>query len=252
MTWYAQQVFAEPRPAVIDALQSLPGMGNALYHVPHLDELEVEEQVVDGIEFQPEGPVELLRTIRRGPKLPAGGLLVLRELCAAEDEAAVWFGVDAAPWDALAASGPKLTGPMADLDRLFEDAPEGWRNAAPPLEVLGAFQAIAASTRSVLSYFSCCMWGGDRQCAFAWVWDGGGDASVFYRARLAADADGREKMVFYTDVSGAFAIDGRARKFIVDGDVLTLVLLHHGLLLKNCYFELHTRSFPWERYRPSG
>lgn len=36
---------------------------------------------------------------------------------------------------------------------------------------------------------------------------------------------------------------------IVDGDVLMLILLHFGLMLRNGYFELHTRSFPWPKYK---
>jgi len=254
MTWYAQQVFAQPRPQVVAAIRALPGMRYApLYHVPHLNEFAVEEQVVDGIQFEPEGAVDLHRTIRRGPQLPVGGLLVLRELgwpCA--DSAGEWFDDDVVSWEALAETGTKLSGPMAELDRLFAGAPEGWKEDAPPLEVLGALQAIAASTRSVLSYFACHMWGGDTQYAFAWVFDGERDTSLFYRAKLASDAEGQERNEFYTDIAGAFAIDATSRRLIVQGDVLSLVLLHHGLMLSDGYFELHRRSFPWQRYLLSG
>jgi hypothetical protein len=252
VTWYAQQVFAEPQPMVIDALCSLAGMQNALYHVPHLNESEVDEQIADGVVFAPEDPMGLQRTVRRGPKLPTGGLLVLRELCAPGPGTAEWFGDDAASWEALAATGARLTGRMADLDRLFEGAPDWWKGVAPPMEVLGTLKAIATSTRSVISYFVCHMWGGDTECAFAWVWDCERDTSVFYRAKLATDSEGQERNIFYTDTTGAFAIDDTSRRFVVDGDVLTLVLLHHGVMLQKGYFELHTRSFPWERYRLPG
>jgi hypothetical protein len=93
------------------------------------------------------------------------------------------------------------------------------------------------------------MWGGDIECEFAWVWEGEREETVFYRAVLAADEQGREANQFLTDTTGAFAISRNRRRFIVNGDVLTLVLIHHGLLLRDGCFELMRRRLPWECYR---
>jgi hypothetical protein len=245
MTWYAQQVFATPRPDVIAALRALPGLSGHLHHVPHLNEWETSEEVVGAVLLDPDGPKEVPRTIRRGPKLPPGGLIVARELCDPATHAAEWFGQDAVSWLPLAAAGPANGEPAWSA----EGDPATWESAAPPASALRAFQDVARSTRTVVSYFTCFMWGGDTELAAAWVWDGERDRTTFYRARLAADADGVERPQFYTDVIGAVAMEGDVRRDIVGGDVLTLALIHHGLMLRDGYFELHTRGFPWEQYR---
>lgn len=236
MTWYAHQVFARPSAEVIGALQRLPGLRGSLYRIDHLQEYQREEQELDWVEVTPEGSVEHYRTVKRGPKVPVHGLLVVRELCAIGSGAERWFGDDATPWEELALAGPPYRGPLADLDRLSYGAPSRLEGTPPP-GVLGAFRAVARSTRSVVSYFARSTWGGDTMYAYAWVWDGERTQDWFYRAGRRGDQD------------GALVMDRERIEFITDGDVLTLVLLHHGLLLTDRSFLPHTRDFPWPRYR---
>lgn len=250
MTWYAQQVFAQPRDDVIAAFESIHGVADAIYHVPHLRDMESEEQVVAGVIFGDDGHVDLHRTVRHGPKLPADGLLVIRELCGAgDDHCAEWFGEDAVSWDHIGNGLPASDDPILAYDNAFANAPEWWQNTAPPAAMLRQLKTLADKTKSVVAYYACHMWGGDVECVFGWVWDGDRQSSCFYRGIVASDAQGQETTGFYTDLTGAYAVDRFGRRLIVDGDVLTLILLHFGLLLRNGYFALHTRSFPWNKYR---
>lgn len=251
MTWYAQQVFAEPHPLVIDAFRGLPGFGKALYYIPHLKDFQCEDQIVDGMIMEGDEMVPLLRTIQRGPQLPANGLLIARELCAsdADSDSTEWFGEDAIAWDSLVDQTLAPADSLLDMSKVFLDAPDWWANQAPPPSVLSRFKQIAETTKTAVGYFSCNMWGGDVESAFGWIWDGRRGTSCFYRAVTTPDEEGKEATGFYTDMAGAFAIDDLERRFIVNGDVLTLMLLHFGVLLRDGYFELHTGSFPWERYR---
>jgi hypothetical protein len=249
MTWYAQQLFAEPNSGVIEALRDRLGLSNAIYYVPHLLDMQTEEQVVDGILLRSEGSVNILRTTRGGPQLPPKGLLVVREMCASGDDVTEWFGEDAVFWDDLNEEAVASPDPLLDFAIVFESAPDWWRNVAPPPAILSRFQAVAETTKSMVAYYTCHTWGGDIECAFGWLWDGQRGTSSFYRAVIATDEGGKETTGFYTDTAGALAIDSDGERFIVNGDVLTLLLLHFGLLLRDGYFALHTRSFPWERYK---
>ena len=250
MTWYAQQVFAQPLDGVIAAFREVPRLADAIYHVPHLRDMESVEQVQDGVTFGGGEMVPLHRPGRRGPKLPPGGLLVVRELCGStDDHCAEWFGGDGVCWDGLGAASSASEDPLLQFKTVFADAPDWWPTVAPPVSLLLQLQSIAHGTRSVVAYYACHMWGGDVECNFAWVWDGEKRSSCFYRAIVSANKKGIEATGFYTDLTGVYAVDRSGRHEILDGDVLTLVLLHFGLMLRDGYFELHTRGFPWHKYK---
>ena len=250
MTWYAQQIFAQPRENVVASLRAIPQIANAIYHVPHLRNMESKENVVDGVIFGDDGPIDLYRTVRRGPRLPADGLLVVRELCASGDEhCSEWFGEEGISWDNVGENVQPCDDAILQCDKVFADAPEWWSGIAPPDKMLRQFQLLAEQTHSVIAYYACHMWGGDVECVFGWVWDGERRLSRFYRGVASADGEGRESTGFYTDLTGAYVVDRVGRRLIVDGDVLTLILLHFGLMLRDGYFELHTRAFPWDEYK---
>lgn len=250
MTWYAQHVFAQPRDDVIAAFGSIPSLADAIYHVPHLHDMESEERVVDGVILGSDGPIDLHRTVRRGPMLPVDGLLVIRELCGpGGNHGTEWFGADAVLWTNIGDDLTASDDPILDCDIVFADAPDWWQNVTPPTGLLRQLQTFANTTKSVIAYYACHTWGGDIECNFGWVWDGQRQSSCFYRGCVAANVEGNEETGIYTDLSGAFAVDHVGRRLIVDGDVLTLILLHFGLLLRDGYFELHTRSFPWAKYK---
>jgi hypothetical protein len=250
MTWYAHQVFAQPRTDVIASLQAVSEFAGGLYYVPDLAEWESSEQIVDGVLFGEHGPMDMHRTIRRGPQLPIDGLVVVRELCSHDQDSHCfeWFGKDAVEWKGIGRGLAPSDNPVLDLESVFADAPDWWRDAAPPANTLVQLQHIAFTTKSTVAYYCCHMWGGDVECVFGWVWDGERQYSAFYRGKVAEDKQGRESTGFYTDMIGAVAVDGFGRRFIANGDVLTLLLLHFNLLLQDGYFELHTRAFPWDRY----
>ena len=249
MTWYAQHVFAQPRDDVIAAFRSIPQMADAIYHIPHLRDFERDEQVVHGIILGDDGPIDMQRTARHGPKLPEDGLLVIRELCGANDEhCSDWFGADAVLWDGIGDDLTASDDPILDYDLVFAGAPDWWPTVAPPAGTLRQLQTFAVTTKSIIAYYACHTWGGDVECNFGWVWDGHRKSSCFYRGIVAANANGNEETGFCTDLVGTYAVDQFGRRLIVNGDVLTLILLHFGLLLRDGYFELHTRSFPWEKY----
>lgn len=251
MTWYAQQIFAQPRNNVIAAFQSIPSIAKAIYHIPHLRNMASEENVVDGVMFDNDEPVNLHRTVRSGPKLPPGGLLVIRELCGSGDDhdCAGWFDEDAVFWDDIGDGLPASDDPILEYDNAFANAPDWWASIAPPTAMLRQLQTLADTTKSVIAYYACHMWGGNVECVFGWVWDGHRKSSCFYRGIVASDDEGKETTGFYTDLTGAFAVDRFGQRQIVDGDVLTLILLHFGLLLRDGHFDLHTRSFPWNQYK---
>jgi hypothetical protein len=249
MTWYAQQLFAEPRENVLSALRTHPNLRDSLYYIPHLQEWESEETVVDGFLLNDTGHENLYRTVRHNARFPVGGLLVAREFFGSEnDHCKEWFGKDAVNFDALDICTPMATDPVMDYATIFVDAPEWWPEVAPPTAFLNELRSIAFSTKTVTAYYTCRMWGGDVECDVGWVWDGERQRSQFYRGAVAPDSVGKETTGFYTDMHGAYAIDQYGRKPIMGGDVLTLVLLHFGTLLSNGYFEPHTRSFPWSKY----
>lgn len=183
MTWYAQQIFAEPRDSVIAAFRKLPRLADAMYHVPHLRDYETHEQVVGAVVFEGEEAVEVPRTVRQGPKLPLNGLLVIRELCNSHNDPCLeWFGEDAVRWDDVGNDLPHINDPLFQFSTLFADAPAWWERIAPPVNCFRQLHAIAQATESVVAYYACHMWGGDVECMFGWVWDGQRGTGHFYHA----------------------------------------------------------------------
>jgi hypothetical protein len=242
VTWYAQQLFATPAPAVLERLRATPGFGDAIYVVRDLPREVIHE--VGAITIGADGPAEDYRT-RQGPsQLPAGGLAIVRELCSrsAGGHWVDWFDSDAVDWDAI--PEPQI----AVLDRTHDVAAMFGADAgsiAPPRRVLDHFARIAKETRSTVAYFACHMWGGDTSDAFAWVWNGERGTSVFYRAIVEPSGDSE----MFTEIGGVQATDAHGSRRIVGGNVLTLALLHFDLLLESGYWELHTRAFPWDDYK---
>lgn len=237
MTWYAHQVFAEPSQEVISAFSAHAALRRGLYRIEHLKEFQTIKKELYGVLFTPQGSVPEYRVVTEGPKLPLGGLLVARELCAPNSGAREWFSPYDISWAGVREEGapdPLLTRRIfsGDVDNLVVAE-------APPEEFLRWLQSTARRTKTVISYFAKHTWGGDTEYAFGWVFNGRSDAATAF-------IEAREQ-----GCAGLLLRHGQLlqREFIVDGDALTWTLLQHGLLLQRGYFELHTRSFPWERYR---
>jgi hypothetical protein len=228
LTWYAHHVFASPA-ALVPLAAEFPGR---VFHVRDLAEYRATHREVFAhllpSSTSPGGPIE--RDVVEGPKVPEDGLVVVRELCNPDSHATEWFGDDAVSWIGHGTPHPAVLAPSRVLgDDVY------W---APPEALLGLLRALSRATRSPVSL--CCVgtWGGDIDHAFAWVFDGRWDADYAYHLAGPARVVAR---------NAAAPDDPRT---IVDGDVLTLTLVHHGVLLTDGgIFELHKRAFPWERHR---
>jgi hypothetical protein len=100
----------------------------------------------------------------------------------------------------------------------------------------------------VLSLFLAGTWGGDLEYARGYVFDGAWGVDHTYVHDDDDDDDDEARPMRRRVRATCSLAPDRARE-IVDGDVLTLTLVHHGLLLERGYFELHTRSFSWADHR---
>jgi hypothetical protein len=216
VTWYAHQVFAEPRRDVVDALR--PAFGDALFRISGL-------------------PAHWTKSVPL--EMPAEGLLVVRELCAPPgDDPDVtpwtWFGSDAVSWLVAPEAGDQPPFAPAAASAALSSAGAGH----PPADLLLLLRRVSVSTDTVVSLYGAGFWGGDIEYAYAWVFPGrtGGD-----RVYLHAD-DGSVQVWAREDPL-------RPRRVVPGGDVLNMALGHHGVHLDGGYFEAHTRGFDWPRYR---
>lgn len=215
VTWYAHHVYAGP-PALAPLAAGFPGH---VYRVFDLDNYRRARREVFAREIRADGTGRNLeREVLEGPALAEGGLVVVRELAEPDSHAFGWFGDDARSWHGDGAPDPAVL--AVDVD------------PAPPAPLLGLLRRLARDADTVVSLVCAATWGGDLEYAFAWVFDGWGDRVY------ARDADG---------VVRAWSSAGA--RVIVEGDVVTLAMLHHGFLLDGGYFELHTRRFPWSEHR---
>jgi len=224
MTWYAHHVFATPTAQVRTALAAAwPGH---VYWVRDLAGHARREREVYAMTITPDGGGDPeYRDVEVGPGYPDGGLVVVRELCHPSSHAAEWFGEAAVSWG-------------ADADGDDDDDERD-----PPAELVERLRGLAHDTGTVVSLFLAATWGGDLEYARSVVFDGAWGVEHTY----VHEYDEARPMRPRVRATCSIAPD-RARE-IVDGDVLTLTLVHHGLLLERGHFELHTRSFPWEDHR---
>ena len=214
MTWFANYIFAEPKPSVISEFCNIPEVSNGLYIVDDLNDFQwPDSSVCHG--------------------LPPGGFLISREICNLEAHAAGWYNDKAISWNVFI--GPeniKVIEPSVIIStELDESELAHLKEALPPIEFLRFLKSINLNTGSVVGFYYCATWGGDIEEEFAWIFD---EEDRIYRFR-------DEGTVF------EFREDG-SRKTIT-GMVLSLFLNHLGLELSNGYFALCTRGFNWGRYK---
>lgn len=208
MTWYAHQIFARPEPTLrAELLETFP---NSVYALPDL---------IGGV--------------------PPAGLLVVRELCTPESSPANWFRQDAHSWLLPEASGDEPVLAPGDVWR-GDDEWMLYSGNSPPTSFLAFLHRLSRATGELVSFYGASTWGGDWEYAYAWVFDGTGDADKVY-TRSTRDVPG----IQVWDPR----LPDRPRETIVDGDVLTLTLDHYGGYPDGGYFLPHTRGFDWERWR---
>ena len=164
---------------------------------------------------------------RYRPGLPPGGLVVVPCIGAqvdapdAADAMTRRSGLDPAAFDDDPAA---LSSPVAADD---------------PAALLAHCQQLAERTDATIALFHGLYQGDICKRARAWVFEG--MLEIHYRPDGAG-----------VEVSASVAGISPARRHIVDGDVLTLTLLHFDLLSLPGCFEPHRASFPWDRFRDPG
>ncbi len=204
VTWYANKIFAEASPRLLDLLKHEPVLDGHLFvltgSIP--DSWEPSTGVV---------------------AMPAPGLLVAREVCpprdgCPDDDTAEWHGKDAVSWDEL--GGNKPSAPSVDDPY------------SPPNAFLGFLKNLSDTAGVAVSYYTCCMFGGAPEIELAWVFEHGKPFHYCCERNERVDVRVSEK-----------------DRIVCSDDVLISTLRHHGVRLASPYFEPHTRSFGWDRYR---
>lgn len=212
MTWFANQVFAEPTRDVIAAFARIPGLRRHLFHLRDLSEHRwpFPEKYAHG--------------------LPAGGLLVAREVCDL-DSLAGEENDDAVSWNALV--GPPDLPLDIQPEELTAQQPDLNEADLPPPAFLRFLKHVATDTRTVVSYFVASTFAGRLEYAYSFVFGPRERAYVHVEEGLTHEIE-----------------KGAIRGHPVD--VIALTLRHHRLLLRTQYFAPLDRAFDWPRHRWKG
>ena len=173
-------------------------------------------------------PIESIR--RPGESLLGAalvGLCVVRPVAdpIGHEQACHWYG---APF----LDSHELTG-NSEISAWHQSIARQFGEAAPvpPVGSIARLKDLATSSGEAVAYYSCAMWGGDVEFEQAWIL-------------------GSNDQVFLKNEQGpTVALSESAPPREVQGDVLRLALAALGIELPSTYFEPHTRSFPWDRYR---
>jgi hypothetical protein len=173
------------------------------------------------------------RNLQHIDPLPPEGLLVLRPVCDASDDAAVdWYHEPLLDWASF--PGPADHPFEADRARVAE-ATDSAIEALPPTNMLSYLWRIAQRTQVSLLVYSCFMWGGNVESEQAWI-VGASNLAIVNRVQ----GDSPNQVVI---------VQRAAPVRIAEGDVLSLALEHLGIVLPTPHFLPHTRTFPWQDYR---
>ena len=152
------------------------------------------------------------------------GLAVVRPLGPAENYFSEWYGEPVLPWEL-----PHPVTPSPGLVVFVED------EQAPPVSLLQFSKELSAEAGVPVLYYSSSMWGGDVEFEASWVFT---PAQHTYITQLSP---GGEPEVRCVNEQGVEAV--------VPGDALRKGLAHLDIQLPTGFFALHTRAFPWGRYR---
>lgn len=151
--------------------------------------------------------------------LPADGLLVIRPVCGSDSHSEGWYESPVLDWAALASDNTgRLDSGVTRL--LSENLDEVSR---PPSSFRAALASVARQLSQPVVFYSCCTHGGTVIQEFSLIYDPG------------------ESLFVKSDLHGEIEDDGT--------EPLRSGLERLGLTLPTPYFALHTRSFPWPKYR---
>jgi hypothetical protein len=234
VTWYANRIYVNASPSVIEALREDPIFEGHLFLLRGALPASWEE-----------GSAQL--------RLPGEGLVVVKEIGPEEDEGeaeialASIFGehIPRVPkshgWyaDGEWLSWSKVRGP-SDVEVLD---PAGIEELAecdvPPLAFLRFLADLHARCGQPVSYYLGRTYGGGPEGEAAWVF---AEREVLYCLRVPHD-------VSVDPADEVVVLDHNGGRRVVRDDVLRLALAHHGVHLPGAWFAPHTRSFDWESRR---
>lgn len=209
MTWYAHSLFMPATERAVDLLGNIPSLRTHLYVVRDLGEFPWHTPVV---------------THDLGPN----GLAIVRPIGPTNEDGSDeygWFDEPVLPWHSLLPIAPDASPVIAHVEDGF----------APPPTLLQFLGELAERALEPVVYYSCCTWGGDIEFEASWAFT---PRQITYVTRVPPD-----------DPPGVRTITPEGRCTVTPGDALRKGLSHLGLELPSWFFALHTRSFPWERYR---
>src|SRR5438034_10537819 len=152
------------------------------------------------------------------------GLAVVRPLGPTEDHSSAWYGEPVHPWDSL----HPLTSSRDAAAHVEEEH-------APPVSLLQFIKELSAEAGAPVLYYASFMWGGDVEFEASWVF------TPAQHTYITQSSPSEESKVRFVDEQG--------NELVVLGDALRKGLAHLGIQLPTGFFALHTRSFPWDRYR---
>jgi len=212
MTWYATELLAHCNERLLAAVTADTRIAPHAYLIKDIVTYQMGDQEHA---FRP----------------PAGGLLVLRPFCDAGSHCATWHDERFVDWSALDGAGrePRITPAM-----LAAHAGEELEDALPPPQFLRYLDQLAMVTESDMVFFYCFMWGGETEIEYRWSFGRRQEASAVLRPGAVS-----------TVVS--LGTDGAPEER--DLDLLSDTLAYLGAPLASPFCILHTRGFPWERYR---
>lgn len=152
------------------------------------------------------------------------GLAVVRPIGPADDYLSEWYGKPILPWESLK---PVPPGPGL-LTNVEEEQ-------APPASLLQYIKELSAEAEAPALYYSSFMWGGDVEFEASWVF------TPTQHTYITQSSLGEEPEVRSVTEHGV--------EVVAPGDALRKGLAHFDIQLPTGFFALHTRAFPWERYR---
>jgi hypothetical protein len=212
VTWYAHHIFAQANRRLMEIFLHDSVLSHGVYWVRDLD---------DHAWFTPE--------IQH--PLPGNGLVVVRPV----GEPDAGNEPEMISWHQLSSdSAMPLHIPPTVLQA---DNPDMGTQETPPLAFLQFLKGVSRATQSVVAYYYCCMWAGEVEIEYSFV----------YTPEETAYAN---KLVSTSPASLYRYHEAEPHQQYV-GDVVVETLKHFDLYLPTAYFALHTRSFPWARYRVS-
>ena len=216
MTWFAHHIFTLPTKGMVKRLDKNSVLSKSIYWVRDLSEYKW---------FDPKTQHDL----------PSGGLLVIRPVGDPDGQYSFWYKGEESIVSWLSFKGANDTEIEIVPSQVHEDNPDFNLSDYPPISFLKWLKGLSVVTKTTTAYYHCEMWGGDVELEYSWVFT---PNEVVYS--FVSFDENTSKLIEYRPDKP---------KETKKGDVLVETVKHFGLNLPTPYFALHTRSFPWHKYK---